>query len=226
VKCCYCLVDFTPRRRKFARLGAEYPICAKCGKAQRFSSSLKVRGRGTRAPEREELRKKIAMGLRRYDAKVLVWGPSPNSPDPASEKRKQIKAELKRNENQAYFSEELGVRENLPSKILELIQLKAVDLVIDVDHSPGSAAEFESFGIQLGPKMLLWFPKSGRGGFVDTGNRRLFRAAGGFDEAFDESDLASCVLTLASVDWVKEKKYLQLYVDEAKAALERVAPLG
>jgi len=74
----------------------------------------------------------------------------------------------------------------------------------------GSAAEFESFGIQLGPKMLLWFPESGRGGFVDTGNRRLFRAAGGFDEAFQEDDLASCVLTLASVDWVKEKKYLQL----------------
>lgn len=208
MKCENCRLEIRrPRRRVFPRLKGEYLICDSCNKAQRIRSSIKASSRGTRAKQREQLRTKLALAAARIRIKTLVWGPGSGSGSPARLKREEIKRELKKEGHKAYFSEDLAIGD-LPTNVLEMVQLKIVDLVIVVAASFGSTAEFEAFAVTLGPKLLAWFPYGAAGGFIDTGSRRLFYAAGGFDETFRDDDLISCVVTLASVDWVKEKRFL------------------
>jgi len=172
------------------------------------------------------MRATLAIAVTKARLKALVWGPNPNSHDMAAEKRKQIRAEiLADNGQKAFFSEDLQLGD-LPNNVLEMIQQHIVDLVICIGASWGSAAEFEAFGVTLGPKLLAWFPLEAGGGFADGGSRRVFHATGGFDETYNPEDLVSCVVTLASIDWFGEKKFLQVYVDQARSALDKIAPAG
>jgi hypothetical protein len=106
---------------------------------------------------------------------------------------------------------------------LELVQLKQVNLVINVAASHGSLAEFEDYGVILGKRLLVFLNDDARGGFTDTGTRRIFRTNGGTAEFFRDDDIATGVLVLAALDWVVEKAYLQKYlssiVEEAQNAL-------
>jgi len=225
MKCTACDAEVRkPKRREFPRLKFRYLVCDRCGKGQRLGTVLRTSGRGTRPTEREQLRATLAIAVARVRLKTLVWGPNPNSDDLAAEKRKQIRADILRDEGQkAFFSEDLQLGD-MPNNVLEMIQQHIVDLVICVGASWGSAAEFESFGVTLGPKLLAWFPSAARGGFADGGSRRVFHATGGFDETYNPEDLISCVVTLASIDWFAEKKFLQVYVDQVRSALDVVAP--
>lgn len=189
-----------------------------------MAAVLRTSGRGVRANEREQLRSTLAIAIGKVRLKTLVWGPNPSSDSAATEKRKQIRAEIQLDDGQkAFFSEDLDLGD-LPNNVLEMIQQRIVDLVISIGASWGSAAEFEAFGVTLGPKLLAWFPKEAAGGFADGGSRRVFHATGGFDETYTPEDLSSCVVTLASIDWFAEKKYLQVYVDQARSALDQIAP--
>ena len=122
----------------------------------------------------------------------------------------------------AFFSEELAVPA-VPTNVLELVQLKKVNLVVNIAASFGSLAEFENYGVLLGKRHLVFLNEAARGGFTDTGTRKLFRANGGTDEFFKEEDISSGVLVLAALDWVTEKAYLQKWlssvVEEAKNSL-------
>lgn len=134
----------------------------------------------------------------------------------------QIRKELRRLGHQAYFSEELVVP-GVPTNVLELVQQKHVNLVINVADSPGSLAEFENYGVTLGRRLLVFLNDAAKGGFTDTGTRKAFRANGGMDESFNETDIESGALVLASVDWVIDKAYLQKWLldtrDEAEKSL-------
>jgi hypothetical protein len=70
---------------------------------------------------------------------------------------------------------------------------------------------------------LVFLSDAARGGFTDKGTLRVFRANGGTSEFFVDDDIASNVLVLAAVDWVKEKAYLQKWlssiVEEAQNSL-------
>jgi hypothetical protein len=122
--------------------------------------------------------------------------------------------------HQVFFSEDMTVP-GVPTNIVELVQLKQIDLVINVAASYGSLAEFENYGIFLGRRHLVFFNEAARGGFSDTGTRRLFRAAGGTDESFNEDDLKSCALTLAATDWVADKAGHDMWLKEIAEAAER-----
>ena len=124
--------------------------------------------------------------------------------------------------HEVFFSEEMTVP-GVPTNVLESVQLKHINLVINVAASHGSLAEFENYGVLLGKRHLLFLNEAAKGGFTDTGTRRMFRANGGTDEFFTDDDIASGVLALAALDWVAEKAYLQKWlsniVEEAQNSL-------
>ena len=100
----------------------------------------------------------------------------------------------------------------VPTNVLELVELEQVNLVINVAASYGSMAEFENYGVILGKRHLVFLNEAARGGFSDTGTRRMFRANGGTDEYYKDEDIDSGVLVLAALDWVIEKAYLQKWL--------------
>ena len=53
----------------------------------------------------------------------------------------------------AFFSEELAVPA-VPTNVLELVQLKKVNLVVNIAALFGSLAEFENYGVLLGEASL------------------------------------------------------------------------
>jgi hypothetical protein len=96
-----------------------------------------------------------------------------------------------------------------------------VNLVINVAASPGSLAEFENYGVTLGKRLLVFLNEAAKGGFSDTGTRKAFRANGGMDEFFNESDIESGSLVLAAVDWVTEKAHLQKWLLDMREEAEK-----
>ncbi len=225
MRCEFCFgVGSTFRRRAFPRLDRTYLVCGNCGRAQRRQKVLKTAARGVRAAERESLRKALAIAKARQKFKILVWGPASASGNRAATKRAQIRDELLKMGHDAFFSEDMVVP-GVPTNILEMLQQRIVHLVIDVAASPGSMAEFENYGVILGKRHLVFLNDAARGGFTDTGTRRLFRAAGGDDEFFSEADLMSCALTLASADWVGDKAYYEMYLAELKKAADEASLL-
>lgn len=199
-----------------------YLVCQVCQKAQKRPSGLKTDKRGKRSFDREKTRKGLAVSSASCKFRVLVWGPAHGSANPAAATRLEIRDELKRMGHDAFFSEELAVPA-VPTNVLELVQLKKVNLVVNVASSYGSLAEFENYGVLLGKRHLVFLNEAARGGFTDTGTRKVFRANGGTDEFFKEEDISSGVLILAALDWVMEKAYLQKWlssvVEEAKNSL-------
>jgi hypothetical protein len=221
MQCQYCSEDPAKfRLKKFPRLDSTYAVCGKCGRAQRRSTGLKTIGRGIRPEERARFKKALSIANARIKFKILVWGPAPGGGNAAAPKREQIRAELRKMGHEAFFSEEM-TEQGTPTNIVELVQQKQVQLVINVAASYGSLAEFENYGILLGRRHLVFLNEAARGGFTDTGTRKLFRAAGGDDEFFNEADLDSCALALASIDWVQDKAHYELYLNELKEAAER-----
>jgi len=181
---------------------------------------LRTTGRGIRHAERERLQTALSIGAAKQKFKILVWGPTPKSDDAAAKKRIQVRDELRKMGHEAFFSEEMSVPA-VPTNLVELVHQKMVHLVVNVAASHGSLAEFENFGILLGRRLLLFLNEAARGGFTDTGTRRVFRAAGGDDEFFADDDLKSCALTLAAVDWVRDKAHFEMYLAEVREATER-----
>jgi hypothetical protein len=210
MRCVHCSADpmRIRRRRKFPHLETEYLICETCNRAQRRPSGLKTRGRGKRSADREALRASLAVASATVKFKILVYGPDPKSSNPASPTRKEILDELRRLGHDVYFPEELTVA-GLPTNVLELRQLKKVQLVINLAASPGSQAEFENYGVTLGKRLLVFLDGRAKGGFTDTGTRVSFRLNGGMDEFFDEDDLKTGALVLAAADWISGKVHLQ-----------------
>jgi hypothetical protein len=172
---------------------------------------LKADKRGERPAERDQVRRGLAVSSASCKFKILVWGPAPGSKNPAATTRRKIRGELKRLGHDAFFSEEMAVPA-VPTNVLELVELEQVNLVINVAASYGSLAEFENYGVILGKRHLVFLNEAARGGFSDTGTRRMFRANGGTDEYYKDEDIDSGVLVLAALDWVIEKAYLQKWL--------------
>lgn len=214
-----------PKQRIFPRLDGSYLICGECGRAQRRNTTLKLSGRGKRAAERRLLFRAISAARVRCKFKILVWGPDPKSKSVASVKRAEIRREFEKKGHESYFSEDLGIPD-VPVNVQEMFQVKSVHLGVDVAASHGSSAEFEGLGTGFAWRLLLWIPETARKGYTAEGTLHLFRAAGGMFEYFDDSDLGSCVMTLASMDWLEDKEALQIWADELRRMASRVAPAG
>lgn len=156
MRCNHCSADpMKFRLRKFPIIDAAYLVCQVCQKAQKRPSGLKTDKRGKRSFDREKTRKGLAVSSASCKFRVLVWGPAPGSANPAAATRLEIRDELKRMGHDAFFSEELAVPA-VPTNVLELVQLKKVNLVVNVASSYGSLAEFENYGVLLGKRHLVF----------------------------------------------------------------------
>ncbi len=159
---------------------------------------------------------------------VLVWGPTPEATGSQArfaEKRKQIKAALKSDGHFAYFSEDLVSRNHpAPSNLLELLQVRDMDAVVILATDYGPMGEAHEFGPILGEKLLLWLPLAAKGKFIE-GVRRYINAAGGKSAFFTDKHVDACCITLASVDFVNDKRFLQMAIEEEIALLRRQAPI-
>jgi hypothetical protein len=160
--------------------------------------------------------------------RVLIWGPTPTAQgDQAkfAEKRRQIREALESDGHDAYFSEDLVTEGNpIPTNLLELFQLKEMDAVIILATDFGATGEAHEFGTLLGNKLLLWLPLAARGKFIE-GVRRYVDAAGGRSSFFNDQQMACCGISLASVDFVNEKRYLQIAIDQQIEMLKEQAPI-
>ena len=121
------------------------------------------------------------------------------------------------------FSEDLVAETGRPVNLEELEQSKVFDYFINLAGTWGSVGEAHEFGVKLGHRLLLWLKEGAEKGFIE-GTRRLVRAAGGDTEFFTEKDIMSCVMTLASEDWIAGKESLVEYANAAREELDKVAP--
>ena len=223
----------TARRRSFPTVSStRYFVCRDCGKAQRPTPKLRPAPRVlARARGAAMLTEKILTIARRAKFRILVWGPNPTADTPAARKRHQVREALIVEGHTVHFSEELGLDSGsgVPTNVQEMLQAGQVNLVVNIADSPGSLGEAHEFGAVLGPRMLLWLPEGAKRAFAGTGLAKLRRTAGGATEYYGDPDLSSCVVALASVDWVREqqalsamaKSYQQLY-----RALDPSEPIG
>ena len=223
------------KRREFYQLGCHYYVCKTCGRANRPNvQEINPRQRHLRRALEtgRNIRARYLKSSADIKFKVLVWGPGPaNIPKkPVYEKREQIRDTLGQSNDEAYFSEEIRDildehNQPLPIDLAELLQVDYFDLVIDIADSPGSLEEAERFARLLGSRFLLWLRKGSERGFV-SGLANSLTGAGNPPFFFEDEDIKSCVMTLASTDWVKGRRMAELGYQIEGHLLERVSILG
>jgi len=114
---------------------------------------------------------------------------------------------------------------SIPTNLLELLQTEEMDAVIDLATDFGSTGEAHEMGDILREKLLLRLPFAARKKFIDEGMRRYVDTAGGRSVFFKEDHMKTCCITLASVDFVNDKRYLLVAVEKRIELLQRAAPI-
>ena len=210
------------KRREYHTLGRFYYICRHCGKANRaLADQINPKARGTRhvISEAKAIRQQYLTSLAEVRFKILVWGPSEKNAEKKEvfEKRQQVRDILRTKGQSAYFSEELGsLRDEngntLPVDVYELLQTDYFHLVIDIADSPGSLMEAERFAHLLTDRLLLWLSRDTQRGF-SSGLARSLADIRLPPLYFDKEDIDSCILTLASEDWVNGLRSHEVALD-------------
>ena len=106
----------------------------------------------------------------------------------------------------------------------ELIQLSGAGLVILLADSPGTLGELHDFGLELGNKLLTWMRRESKLGYTGAGLREMMRTTGNEPLFFEEADINSCVLSLASADWVEDWRRTALFIKEKTRLLGDIDP--
>jgi hypothetical protein len=214
-----------PKVRKIDKpVRRSYLTCPLCGKARRRTPS-QMQGRATRdlVNEARVLQERLRIAVQQTRLRVLVWGPMPTSKSALAEKRKQIRTELTELGSEVFFSEDFAFGGS-PVNLQELIQLSGAGLVILLADSPGTLGELHDFGLELGNKLLTWMRRESKAGYTGTGLREMMRTTGNEPLFFDELDIDSCVLSLASADWVDDWRRTALFIKEKTKLLGKVDP--
>ena len=159
--------------------------------------------------------------------RILVWGPTPTAASPAAGKRHDIRRGLVAKGHEALFSEDIPLpprAPGLPVDVWEMAQLGECQFVVNVADSPGSLGEAHQFGLLTNNRMLLWLPEAARRGFAGQGLARTRQAADGTTVYYKADDLASCVVSLLSVDWIEARRVLTWYSREQRERLRALDP--
>jgi hypothetical protein len=210
------------KRKEYYSLGRFYYVCRRCGKANRaLADEINPKARGIRQviTEAKAIRHQYLTSVADVRFKILVWGPSEKNAEKKDvfEKRRQVRDILRTKGQSAYFSEELGsLRDEngnpLPVDTHELLQIDYFDLVIDIADSPGSLMEAERFAHVLKERLLLWLSRDSQRGF-SSGLARSLADIRLPPLYFDKEDIDSCILTLASEDWVNGLRSYEVALD-------------
>jgi len=216
----------SPRIRQFKGISEQkYLVCRRCDRAQRQRKRLRP---GADVRERAALADSIVQRFRsqadRIVFNVLVWGPTPASADPAAVKRREVREALEADGHRAFFSEDLGFPTDrpVPADVQELAQLTQCQLVVNIGASFGSQGEAHEYGVQLGNRLLLWLPLAAREGFIGSGLAQTRRTLGGATVFYNDLDVKSCAIRLASSDWVEARRHTQWFIDAQRAALSKL----
>jgi hypothetical protein len=226
MKCQKCLADGDVRkhfkRKNYHTLDRFYYVCRRCGKANRpLVDQLNPTSHGIRNTinEAKAVRRQYFASVADVRFRILVWGPSENNVEKRNvfEKRRQIRDILREKQQSAYFSEELGnLRDDkgnpLPLDLYELLQTNYFDLVINIADSPGSLMEAERFSLLLKDRLLLWLRSGSQRGF-SSGLARSLADIRLPPLYFDDEDIESCILSLASEDWVNGLRSYEVALD-------------
>lgn len=162
---------------------------------------------------------------KRISLRILVWGPDPNSSDPAATKRKEIRAVLEREGHKVFFSEELIFDKKyvVPANVQEQIQLWEVDAVVCLGSDIGPIQEAQEFG-RYAREFLLWLSDRARERYTALGLGRQLRSQGRAPSFFDSEDLTSCVVAAASSEWVEQRRMKFLSVELERERLDEMFP--
>jgi len=210
------------KRRSFgvsSRIKQSYVICERCGRAQRLPAT------GIKNPLGTRLLEDFRRIIKSRSCRVLVWGATPTAE--AATKRKQVREELEANGHDVFFSEDLAFpeAEGVPTNIQEAFSLHQFDLVVNIANSPGSSGEAHEYALGLREKLLLWLPNGARAGFIGTGLADQLRVLGYFPIFFAAGDLVSCVISLASSDWVDAILATSWALNDRAEALRAADPM-
>ncbi len=223
--CPNCAKASNPKPRKIDKpVSRTYLTCGLCGKARR-KIAVQMQGRATRhlVNEARILQERLRIAVQQTRIRVLVWGPTPASKSTLAEKRKQIRTELTESGSEAFFSEDFGYQ-GPPVNLQELVQLSRAGLVILLADSPGTLGELHDFGLQLGKRLLTWMRSEAKAGYTGEGLREMMRTTGNEPLFFEEIDIGSCVLSLASADWVDDWRRVGFFIKEKTRLLDQVDP--
>jgi len=230
MKCGYCITESERfKAREVHKLGRIYYVCPKCGKANRLQVQKETKPRGwakKAVQEQRQIRGEFLQALAGYRFKVLVWGPGATNltKQDVYTKRQEVRDLLRHKRQDAFFSEEIGsindeLGNPLPINVAELLQSEHFDLVINIADSMGSLMEAEKFTEGLDSRCLLWLRK-GAGGF-QAGIAAQLGSIGLTPIYFDDSDLKSCVIALASEDWVHSMRTQEVNYDILQERIAR-----
>lgn len=216
------------KKREFHSLGRTYYVCRRCGKANRATAQdLDPASREFKkaVSVAKEMRGRFLESLAGYRFKILVWGPSEKNVEKAEvfAKRKQIRDALRERGQEAFFSEELPITDEVgnpvPINIAEVLQSEYMDLVINIADSTGSLMEAEKLTEGLMHKCLIWLRGDLKG--FQEGLARSLQYLGRPPLYFDTDDLQSCVISKASEDWVHFMRSRELELDILDERIQR-----
>jgi len=233
MKCQFCLSEGGVRelfkRKDIHRFQKIYYICRKCRRSNRVEEQeLKPQQRRQKKllADAKEIRSDFLECLADVKFKILVWGPSEGNTEKKElyQKRKQIRDILREKGQTAYFSEELdGLNDDngtpLPTDIAELLQVNYFNLVINLADSQGSLMEAERFTRVLGERCLLWFRKGTERGYAG-GLINSQAMAGRPPLPFDDEEVESCLMAMASEDWVHGLRMYELSLNIEEKMIE------
>jgi hypothetical protein len=167
-------------------------------------------------------------GSAKINLRILVWGPSPNSNRPLAGKREEIRERLRALGHTVHFSEELGFPpdSDIGTNVQELAQLEDVDFVINMSDGEayGAVGELHEFGFLLDDTILIWLPETARGGFTAGSFRAGMRKVGNHPVFFRPEDIGSCLMAVASCDWVEQWRSRIWEIESRRKALDRLDP--
>jgi hypothetical protein len=160
--------------------------------------------------------------------RILLWGPTPSAASPLAMKRENIKAVLNGNGHDVWFSEDLGLTGfRPPLNVEEQAQLDSFQLYICLaaaDFAPGALSEATEFGPTLGKYFRLWLPEGAQGKYVDRALGDCLRLVGNAPLFFNEDDLDSCVVSVASSEWVEKWRAILWSIDRKHEDLNNMDP--
>lgn len=216
----------SPKRRTIRELSKRpYLICPDCGKAQprtgRFNPGPNAN------PMAAPVHHNFVMGASTVAFNVLVWGPTNVGAGAGVEKRHQIKAAIQGNGHCAFFSEELIFDRGytVPINVQERAQLHMMDLIVCLGADYGAMQEAQEFANEHPYHFLLWIGEQGKGTYSDEGIGEVLRLSGTSPIFFSDADLHSCIIAIASADWVERWRNRKWAIDDQKRHLDELDPM-
>lgn len=194
----------------------DFVLCLSCPSAAMLSSIKETGTTTLSANDALEKAKNIKADLARLNPnkkyRILIWGSAPNSTNPVTQKRHELKKELTEIGHQVFFSEDL-VDSGNPINLQEALQTEIVDLVICIASDFGPVGEAHELLLGLGKQALVWFNERAEPAFTGQGIARILNFDGTKVEYYSDDFVRCCAIVKGSISFVDAMAALDNYAD-------------